>query len=174
MKNKLRQDNCIGFISKIQRYSTKDGPGIRSTAFLIGCNLNCRWCSNPELIDQTIKLMCFENKCKCCGDCIKVCERGAISLSEKSSVIDRIKCNTCGNCIDICPNDVYKKVGYFITAEELCVKLLRDKAFYDNSNGGVTFSGGEPGLQPGFVCETARLLKINGVHTALDTAGLVV
>ena len=173
MSKDFNQDECMGFISEIQRYSTKDGPGIRTTVFLMGCNLRCKWCSNPELIQQNIKLLCFENKCKLCGACLKVCGPGAISIIGNSTVIDRTKCNVCGNCVDICPNDVYEKVGYFISAEELGEKLLRDKAFYDNSNGGVTFSGGEPALQPDFVLKTARFLKENGVHTALDTAGLV-
>jgi len=166
-------NNCIGNISAIQRYAIKDGPGIRSTVFCMGCNLNCKWCSNPELIENVTKIMHFENKCKRCCACMKACDRGAISMHKKSSVIDRTKCDACGKCIDACPYDVYENVGFTITPIELCAKLLRDKAFYDNSGGGVTFSGGEPALQPEFIWETAKLLKENGVSTALDTAGLI-
>jgi len=173
MKNIKNPDNCVGNISAIQRYSTKDGPGIRSTVFCMGCNLNCKWCSNPELIENSVKIMSFENKCKRCGACMNACDRGAISMTEKSSVIDRVKCDACGKCIDACPYDVYEKVGFNITPADLSAKLLRDKAFYDNSGGGVTFSGGEPALQPEFIMEIAKLLKENGVSTALDTAGLI-
>jgi pyruvate formate lyase activating enzyme len=118
-----------GFISRIQRYSTRDGPGIRTTVFCIGCNLRCLWCANPELIESKEK-----------------------TLRYKDSV---------------------EIVGHIITPQELAEKLIRDKAFYDQSGGGVTFSGGEPALQNEFTAETSVLLKKENVRIALDTAGNV-
>ena len=141
-----------GLISKIQRYSTKDGPGIRSTVFAVGCNLRCKWCSNPELLEEG-KIFYHKERCVKCGACEKY-----NSPEERAAV---------------CFHDVYEHVGTLISAEVLASKLLRDNAFYVQSGGGVTFSGGEPVLQKEFFLETTRLLKSESVHVALDTAGHV-
>jgi len=162
-----------GFISKIQRYSTKDGPGIRSTVFLIECNLKCHWCSNPELIDSGKKYFYFRERCVKCGNCVKVAINDSIKLTDNGCKIDRAKCTNISQCADSCYYDAYEPVGFEISPIELTEKLLRDKDFYDQSKGGVTFSGGEPALQPTFLIETAKLLRKSGIHIALDTAGLV-
>jgi len=161
-----------GFISKIQRYSTKDGPGLRSTVFMVGCNLRCVWCSNPELIEEGPKILYHPERCHRCGACVTL-SGGSIRLGEKGCVIDRDACKNLEECAAACYYDAYEKLGYYITSGELAKKLARDKAFYDQSGGGVTFSGGEPALQAGFVMETLELLRKEGVHTALDTAGLI-
>lgn len=160
-----------GLISTIQKYSTKDGPGIRSTVFCIGCNLRCKWCSNPELMEPGIKYMHFENRCIHCGACVSIASNQSIKFAEVGCEIDRARCTNMDECMDICPREAFEKVGYEITSEELVGKLLRDKVFYDQSAGGVTFSGGEPALQGDFVVEAANLLRQQGVHVALDTAG---
>lgn len=160
-----------GLISTIQSYSTKDGPGIRSTVFLVGCNLRCKWCSNPELMLQGVKYMHFENRCIHCGLCVDVASNKAISFAEKGCKITRDCWTNAEECAEICPRNAYEMVGYPIDAVSLTNKLLRDRVFYEISGGGVTFSGGEPLLQTEFLLESIRLLHQAGIHVALDTAG---
>ena len=159
-----------GFISKIQSYSTKDGPGIRSTVFSVGCNLHCKWCSNPELIDVGPKILYHRERCVKCGSCVAL-SGGTILLESTGCVIDRQRCTNIDECAAACYHDAYEQVGKTISVTELAAKLLRDKAFYDQSGGGVTYSGGEPALQSDFFIETTKLLKKESIHVALDTAG---
>ena len=159
-----------GFISKIQRYSTADGPGVRSTVFAVGCPLRCRWCQNPELIEPGGKILYHPARCVGCGACVKA-SGGQIKLGEGGCVIDRAACTNLEGCAAACFYDAYEQIGTAISAEALAAKLLRDKAFYLQSGGGVTYSGGEPGLQADFFLALTRLLKAEGIHTALDTSG---
>ena len=168
-----------GVISKIQRYSTKDGPGIRSTVFCAGCNLRCIWCANPELIEREGQILYYRQRCVRCGACAAL-SGGAISVEHEGCVIDRSRCTQArssgtnlAECAAACNHDAYEIIGHEINPRELAQALIRDKAFYDQSGGGVTFSGGEPALQSEFVAATAALLKEAGIHTALDTAGNV-
>ena len=161
-----------GLISKIQRYSTKDGPGLRSTAFLVGCNMKCVWCSNPELIGEGVKILHHPQLCVHCGACTAL-SGGAITFGEEGCMIDRERCGNLAECAAACYYDAYETVGYTVSPEELADWLSRDKAFYDMSGGGVTFSGGEPALQAEFVIETARILRRSGIRVAVDTAGSV-
>ena len=163
-----------GFISTLQSYSTKDGPGIRTTVFCIGCNLRCAWCANPELMLPGEKYMYFKGRCIKCGSCIKHCH-GEISMAEDGCIIDRehTDIETLRQGEEICPKSAYEKVGIKITSTALAEKLLRDKEFYTVSGGGVTFSGGEAGLQADFVYETAKILRKEGISVTLDTAGLI-
>ncbi|MDR0447465.1 MAG: glycyl-radical enzyme activating protein [Treponema sp.] len=160
----------FGVISKIQRYSTRDGPGIRTTVFCAGCNLRCIWCANPELFTGDTQILYYRNRCVRCGACTAR-SRGTIIIGPEGCEIDRIHCNNLAECAAACNHEAYESSGHSITPVELTRKLLRDKAFYDQSGGGITFSGGEPALQPEFIAETAALLRNAGVHTALDTAG---
>ncbi|WP_312426856.1 glycyl-radical enzyme activating protein [Lacrimispora sp.] len=160
-----------GFISTIQKYSTKDGPGIRSTVFFMGCNLRCKWCSNPELLENRVRLMHFSERCIHCGACVEIAANKSIRFAARGCVIDREKCTNAAACADICPKSAYELVGHYITVSDLTEQLVRDEVFYRKSGGGVTFSGGEAALQGLFVAETAERLKANGIHTALDTAG---
>jgi len=139
-----------GLISRIQRYSTRDGPGVRSTVFAVGCPLRCKWCANPELIEAGMKLIFHRQRCVKCGAC------AGVTGSRRAGV---------------CFYDAYETVGVNITVMELAAKLLRDKAFYDQSGGGVTYSGGEPALQADFFLEVTKRLKAESVHVALDTSG---
>ena len=162
----------FGLISYVQKYSTKDGPGIRDTVFLKGCSLGCLWCSNPELIRPYPDLLYTRSKCVSCGVCIDACTHGALSFDgDNFIIIDREKCAACGECAAVCPEGALELVGKEITVPELVAELLKDEVFYQTSGGGVTFSGGEPLYQSGFVYQVAEQLKRAGIHTALDTAG---
>lgn len=160
-------------ISNIQNYSTKDGPGIRTTVFFTGCNLKCVWCSNPELIEPGIKVMYFENRCRRCGKCAETAVNNSIILTESGCEIDREKCTNIEECMEVCPYEAYEKSGYEISVQDLYNKLIRDKIFFEQSGGGVTFSGGEAGLQYEFLSEIGAELQKDNIHTALDTAGLI-
>ena len=150
-----------GLIFDIQRGSFVDGPGIRTTVFMKGCNLRCRWCHNPESQSARVQMMVYRHKCVGCGKCAAVCQHQLES------------CDLCGRCELFCPNDARKICGRTYTAETLLGEILKDKSYYESSNGGVTFSGGECMLQADFLCETLKLCKENGIHTAVDTAGHV-
>ena len=160
-------------ISNIQNYSTKDGPGIRTTVFFTGCNLKCVWCSNPELIEPGIKVMYFENRCRRCGKCAETAVNNSIILTESGCEIDREKCTNIEECMEVCAYEAYEKSGYEISVQDLYNKLIRDKIFFEQSGGGVTFSGGEAGLQYKFLSEIGAELQKDNIHTALDTAGLI-
>ena len=160
-------------ISNIQNYSTKDGPGIRTTVFFTGCNLKCIWCSNPELIEPGIKVMYFENRCRRCGKCAETAVNNSIILTESGCEIDREKCTNIEECMEVCAYEAYEKSGYEISVQDLYNKLIRDKIFFEQSGGGVTFSGGEAGLQYEFLSEIGTELQKDNIHTALDTAGLI-
>lgn len=160
-------------ISKIQRYSINDGPGIRSTVFFKGCSLQCEWCCNPELIDRKQEIMRNIQYCIKCGNCIKNCPLGAIRMNEKYTIIDRSNCDGCGKCVDACPMNVYELVSQRYSVDKLVSVLLRDKIFYETSGGGVTFSGGEPLLHIDFLYKTSLKLRQRGIRTAVETSGNV-
>lgn len=160
-----------GLISRIQRYSTKDGPGLRSTVFMQGCNLRCQWCANPETIAPDFNVFYFKERCKQCGTCVAAAVDASIELAQTGVKIDRRRCSNLLDMVAICPWDSYEKAGREISSQELAETLLRDNAFYQTSQGGITFSGGEPALQGVFIMETAGQLKKAGVHLCLDTAG---
>ncbi len=148
-------------IFDITRNSFVDGPGIRTTVFFKGCNLRCAWCHNPESQNSEREMMFFKNKCTGCGTCKEVCPNHLES------------CDFCGKCERYCPQNARKLCGKEMTVDEVIQEVIKDKVFYDASGGGVTFSGGECMLQIDFLAECLRKCKENGIHTAVDTAGLV-
>lgn len=148
-------------IFDIQRNSFVDGPGIRTTVFFKGCNLRCKWCHNPESQSFEKQMMFYKDKCTGCGKCREVCPNHLK------------KCDFCGKCELYCPADARKVCGREYTPAEVFAEVIKDKAFYDNSGGGVTFSGGECMLQLDFLCEILEKCKSAGIHTAVDTAGNV-
>lgn len=155
-------------ITKIQNYSTKDGPGIRSTVFFIGCNLRCLWCANPEAMLPGIKLFHQKNLCIQCGRC----KSDAIKFENHEMKFNRSIKHDPSQLIDNCFQNAFKQEGFYIEPKALAKKLLRDKHFYDSSNGGVTFSGGEAFLQNEVLLETMQYLKKENIHIAIETAGL--
>lgn len=162
-----------GLISTIQRYATKDGPGLRTTVFMMGCNLSCAWCANPENLKQRSRVFYYKERCQRCGLCVKYAANDSIQFAATGVTIDREKCENILDMVDICPYDAYERIGMELTPQELAEKLLRDQEFYRIGAGGVTFSGGEAALQAEFIYETAKLLKAEGIHVCLDTAGHV-
>ena len=162
-----------GHVFNIQRFSLHDGPGIRTTVFLMGCNLNCRWCHNPEGKRYEIRLQYDRKKCIGCGACAAVCPEKVHHLSDGRHDVAFEKCTHCGKCIDICPAGALSFSGRTYTAQELTKLILRDRSFFKEI-GGVTFSGGEPLLQADFLAETAKLCTEQGVPSvAVDTAGML-
>ena len=160
-----------GIVTNIQRCSTEDGPGIRTTAFLKGCPLNCVWCHNIETISPNPQIVWYG--VKCIGDqaCVEACPNGVLELTSEGMLINRENCKTCGNCEHACPTGAMKLMGQTWNAVDLVQELIRDKIFFTTSGGGVTLSGGEPTYQPDFVIEVAKGLQNEDVHVALDTCG---
>jgi pyruvate formate lyase activating enzyme len=160
-----------GLVTNIQRCSTEDGPGIRTTVFFKGCPLKCLWCHNIETIDPNPAVVWYE--VKCIGDqaCVRTCPESALELTEDGMKIDRSLCNVCGLCEDACPTGAIKVMGKSWTSTDLVEELLRDRVFFETSDGGVTLSGGEPTFQADFALEVAEGLHREGIHVALDTSG---
>lgn len=163
-----------GLVSRIQRFSTGDGPGIRSTVFLKGCNLACAWCHNAELMARENELRFTESNCAECRTCVRVCPNGAWTLDESGErAFDPSRCEVCGTCAASCSYDAVGTVARWTEAGEVLETLLRDREYYRNSGGGITASGGEPLLQHRFVREVFEGARAASVHTTLDTAGCV-
>ena len=161
-----------GLVFDIQRYSIHDGPGIRTVVFLKGCSLHCIWCANPESIKQESELIMLPEKCIGCHRCVNVCPRKAISIDKTGEIItDSDLCDRCGKCTEACPSEARILYGKKMTAKEVVKVVSRDVPFYRNSGGGVTISGGEPGMQPDFVEAIIKLLNNQGIHTAIETCG---
>lgn len=158
-----------GTITNIQRFSLSDGDGIRTTVFFKGCNMKCTWCHNPETICRQKQLMFYKDKCIGCGKCFEVCPSGAHKLTEKGHVLDRNLCVSCAKCSDMCFSGALEMCGKEMTAEQIMKEIRQDKAYYDQSKGGVTFSGGEVMCQRDFAIELAKVCKSENISVAVET-----
>lgn len=166
-------DNSLkGTVFNIQRMSLHDGSGIRTVVFLKGCNNRCFWCHNPESWDRGQEIQFFPERCIGCGQCLTACPNGLhkIDADTKKHIFDRESCKHCGLCAANCPSGCLVFTGKDYSADEIIPLLLRDKPFYDRSNGGVTISGGEPLIQLGFVKSLLRKLKEISINTAIESA----
>lgn len=161
-----------GIIFNIQKFAIYDGPGIRTLIFMKGCPLRCIWCQNPEGLIPYPQLCYYERLCIHCHACIQVCPKNAIIHSiNDTHTIDREICNMCGKCVEGCPTGALNIIGKEITVNELIDEIQRDVKFFDSSEGGVTFSGGEPLFQAEFLYEALRKCRELSIHTAIETSG---
>jgi pyruvate formate lyase activating enzyme len=161
-----------GTIFQIERFSTHDGPGIRTTVFLKGCPLSCLWCHNPESQRYEPELTYRETRCIRCWDCLNACPGGALARSGDDLVFEQGRCIRRGKCVQVCQSQALELVGRQVTVPEVVAEIEKDVAFYDESGGGVTFSGGEPFGQPQFLFELLESCQEHEINAAVDTCGL--
>jgi len=160
-----------GIIFDIKKYAIHDGPGIRTTVFLKGCPLKCWWCHNPESQKLKPEIMLYPDRCiNSCSLCIEKCHLKAIKRNG-DLFIDKGKCDLCGDCVEICPSDAIKVSGREVSVDEVMKEIEKDILFYDESSGGITFSGGEPMMQIDFLYELLEESKKRYLTTVVDTSG---
>ncbi|AET69424.1 glycyl-radical enzyme activator family protein [Desulfosporosinus orientis DSM 765] len=162
-----------GMIFNIMKYSIHDGPGIRTTVFLKGCPLKCLWCHNPEGQKYGQELICRPERCIGCGQCLETCAKGAILFHQEKLRYFRENCSVCGQCSLVCPAGARELVAKTMSVKEVMTEIEKDIIFYDESGGGVTFSGGEALMQPEFLLEILKECRKKEIHTAIETCGFV-
>ena len=159
-------------VGSLQKFSVEDGPGIRTTVFMKGCPLRCKWCHNPELIDSKQQLIQSPNNCIGCGYCVKICPQGAVTMNLQEGVaIDRNKCDVCLACADGCYAKALRPVAKLMTIDEILSVAEQDKGFYDNTGGGITVSGGEILLHAEFVSRLIDEAGRRDINVCIDTCG---
>ncbi|NTV90868.1 MAG: glycyl-radical enzyme activating protein, partial [Clostridiales bacterium] len=160
-------------IFDIKRYAINDGPGIRVVIFFKGCNLKCAWCHNPESISARVEKMYAPAKCIKCGSCVDACPEKAITLTPEGILTDPELCKLCGKCAEVCPTKAIEMSGKVMTVAEIMDIIEKERIFFDQSGGGVTFSGGEPLVHKKMLIELLYECGKRGIHRAVDTAGNV-
>ncbi len=172
---KQQENNTlVGIISDFQRFSIHDGEGIRTIVFFKGCPLQCLWCQNPENIHRPPEIMYIRNNCIGCGSCVEACPEKCISFTpDQGVIIDKKHCSlpACGVCQHVCYANAINICGRYVSVAKVMDEVERDKNFYIKSNGGVTFSGGEPFFQPLFLQELAKEAHRRNISTAVETCG---
>jgi len=160
-------------VLNIQRMSTEDGPGLRTTVFLKGCSLQCSWCHNPEAMCMGPQLVWYANKCIGTKACDAVCAENAVVRRDGAVTIDAARCTLCRDCVEQCPSAALELLGTTWEPGALAAEVAKDRSYFERSGGGVTVSGGEPGLQAPFVIDFLDRCRALGLGTAVDTAGLI-
>jgi len=162
-----------GLIFDIKQYAIHDGPGIRTTVFLKGCPLACWWCHNPEGIETALRIVYQKNRCIGCGECVVACPEGALTFTPDGIATEITLCKTCGACAEVCAAEARETIGRIITVGDLMEIIKKDIPFYDESGGGVTFSGGEPLMQSEFLLELLQECGKEQIHRTVDTSGCI-
>lgn len=166
----MKKSSLTGFIFNIERFSTTDGPGIRTMVFFKGCNMTCPWCHNPEGISSEPELEYYKSRCIRCERCLQVCPAGAHSIDTSGMHnLDRSLCIRCMTCADVCPSGALKVAGKRVSVEDCFREIAEDIPFYKRSNGGVTLSGGEVLLQADFAAALLSQCRAAGIHTAIES-----
>ena len=160
-----------GLIFDIKRYAINDGPGIRVVIFFKGCNMHCEWCHNPEGIYGRVEKMYSPSKCIKCGTCVDICPENAITLHSDGITTDKGLCTLCGKCAEVCPTKAIQMSGKAMSVSEIMDVIEKERVFFDQSGGGVTFSGGEPLVHSQVLIELLDECGKRGIHRAVDTAG---
>ncbi|MBF0573123.1 MAG: glycyl-radical enzyme activating protein [Desulfamplus sp.] len=172
----LDYDNCIIF--DIKKYAIHDGPGIRTTIFFKGCPLSCTWCHNPEGLNFNPTIVYDKKRCISCMLCVDGCPHKALSVKQNGIYADNANLHLCDQCSDfsctyLCPTKARESVGKIYTIKNLLEIIEKDIPFYENSGGGVTFSGGEPLSQWRPLLNLLQNCRKLEIHTAVDTTGFV-
>ncbi len=160
-----------GCVARISRSAVHDGPGVRTVVFFKGCPLRCTWCHSPETQAHGADVLLLHSRCICCGACLDACEHAAARLQADGPAIDRDRCARCGRCAAVCPTGARELQGALMPVDGVMDAIRRDVPFYDGSGGGVTFSGGEPLLQPAFLVALLERCRVEGIRAAVETCG---
>jgi pyruvate formate lyase activating enzyme len=160
-----------GVIFDIKKYAIHDGPGIRTTVFFKGCPLACRWCHNPEGLEIASERLYRQERCIGCGECVAICPQKVMTRTDDGVIMELANCIQCRTCADNCPSGALEFVGKTVTVDDVIKQIEKDVAFYDTSSGGVTFSGGEPLMQPEFLLELLKACGKLDLHRTVDTTG---
>ncbi len=162
---------ATGSIFRVERFAIHDGPGIRTTVFLKGCPLACLWCHSPESQSAAPEFMPRADRCVRCGACAAACPHDAIRCADTPALARPAECVLCGACAEACPSGARELVGRTVSVDQVVETVEKDRIFYDQSGGGVTFSGGEPLMQPAFLLDVVARCRARGIRTAVDTSG---